>query len=57
MALSYEEMRLKLQSLAKLFPDVIQLESSDDKLGIPSLVTCTKKNERCIVDIVTLTDR
>ena len=55
--LSYKEMRTKLANLAKLFPEVIKLETAEKKLGIPYLVDCDDTlQEKCVLDIVTLTD-
>ena len=41
--------------LALQFPDLILLENADSKYGIPSMVDCN--SSKCVVDIVTLTDR
>lgn len=55
--LSYKEMRTKLANLAKLFPEVIKLETAEKKLEIPYLVDCDDKlQQKCVLDIVTLTD-
>ena len=36
---------------------MILLESADEKLGIPYLVDCDSEGNKCVVDIVTLTDK
>ena len=57
--MTYDQIRAGLHELADLFPQVIQLETAEEKLGIPSLVECRGdvKDEICVTDIVTLTDR
>ena len=55
--LSYTEIREKLATLAEKFPDVILLENAEEKLGIPYLVDCDNKGNKCVLDIVTLTDK
>ena len=43
--------------LAREFPDVMHLESSEEKLGVPYLVDCDRTNKvKCVLDIVTITD-
>ena len=55
--LDYDEMREKLDTLATHFPEVMLLENSDTKLGVPYLVHCDDKKETlCVLDIVTVTD-
>ena len=36
---------------------MILLENANDKLGIPYLVDCDSRGNKCVLDIVTLTDR
>ena len=48
-------MRRGLARLANRYPEVLKLETAEDKLGIPYLVDCSD-GEKCVVDIVTLTD-
>ena len=36
---------------------MILLENAHDKLGIPYLVDCDSNGNKCVLDIVTLTDR
>jgi len=49
-------MREKLKQLAQKFPKVIKLETAESKYGIPYLVSCQASEEKCVLDIVTLTD-
>ena len=39
------------------YPNIIQLETAEEKLGIPYLVDCDNKGNKCVLDIVTLTDK
>ena len=43
--------------MAEQFPEVVKLENAEDKLGIPYLVDCDNNGNKCVLDIVTLTDR
>ena len=54
--LSYAEMRAELVTLAGQFPDVMLLEDSESKLGVPYLVDCDNAGNKCVLDIVTITD-
>ena len=36
---------------------MILLENAEEKLGIPYLVDCDKNGNKCVLDIVTLTDK
>ena len=54
--LSYSTMRVKLAELARQFPDVIDLDTAENKLGIPYMVDC-EAGQKCQLDIVTLTDK
>ena len=55
--LSYAEIRVKLVDLAKKFPEVIKLETAEEKLDIPYLIDCSSTpGDKCVLDIVTLTD-
>lgn len=54
--LSYSEMQFKLADLATIFPDVMRLERADTKLDIPYLVDCDDNGNKCVLDIVTVTD-
>ncbi len=50
-------MRIMLQDLHDRFGDVMRLESAEEKLGIPYNVDCdSSKKEKCVLDIVTITD-
>ena len=55
--MTYDDIRAGLSDLVDLFPEVVQLENAEEKLGIPSLVECGAAKEKCVIDIVTLTDR
>ena len=55
--MNYAYMRKQLISLAEQFPDVVLLENAQDKLGIPYMVDCDTSGNKCVLDIVTLTDR
>ena len=55
--LDYHTMRSKLTELQEIFPGVIKLETSEDLFDIGydhSKVKCG--SEKCMIDIVTLTD-
>ena len=55
--LNYSTMRAKLQRLHTLFPDVIRLDTAENKYGVPyyhNKVKCG--NDDCVLDIVTVTD-
>ena len=52
--LGYDLMRAGLAELADQFPQVLLLETSATKLGVPYLVDCGE--DLCVMDIVTVTD-
>ena len=46
-----------MQHLAGLFPDVMTLKNAEEDLGVPYFVNCDDEGqERCVLDIVTITD-
>ena len=38
--IEYTDMRARLQNLAVQYPNIMRLESSEDKYGLPHLVNC-----------------
>ena len=54
--MSYDQIRSRLTDLAQKFPSVMLLENSKSKVGVPYLVDCDDKGNKCVLDIVTITD-
>ena len=57
--LNYHKMRESLQELHSIFPDVVKLETSEDLFGIGydhSKVKCGSDAQKCMLDVVTVTD-
>ncbi|CDW79494.1 zinc carboxypeptidase family protein [Stylonychia lemnae] len=50
----YAEMRQKLYNLANLYPNLMKIETAEQRYGIPHEVECG--NELCQIDIVTISD-
>ena len=55
--LSYQQIRQKLATLEDKYPNLVQLETAEEKLGIPYLTDCDSQGNKCVLDIVTLTDK
>ena len=54
--MSYDQIRSRLVDLAEKFPNVMLLENSSSKVGVPYGVNCDDKGTKCVLDIVTITD-
>jgi predicted deacylase len=51
---NYGELRAKLLSLVDRYPNMLRRESADETFGINHRLDCG--DERCIVDIITMTN-
>lgn len=49
-------MRGRLTELAQMFPDVMLHETSESKFDVPYLVDCDEDGNKCVLDILTVTD-
>ena len=54
--LDYSTMRSKLQKLHSLFPDVVRLDTAENKYDIPYHEKVKCGTDACVLDIVTVTD-